>query len=89
MINKILERLINLAEKLKSDIDLDIIDVKAANHSGLLDRNKEKLASMEELTSLKKKLNEELAKEFHAGGDISIYRDKVDYLELKLKSYIL
>ena len=85
MINKILEQLVNLAEKLKNDIDLDIIDVKAANHSALLDRNKEKLDSMEQLTSLKKRLNDELAKEFHSGGDISIYREKVDNLEVKLK----
>ena len=85
MITDILKQLEVLTVKLKDDINLDIIDVKSANHESLLERNSRKLSSMEDLASLKQKLNEELAKEFHAGVDITIYKDSIDQLEVKLK----
>ncbi|MEA3553841.1 MAG: hypothetical protein U9R39_05515 [Campylobacterota bacterium] len=85
MINTILNKLQQLTKKLKDDIDLDISDVRSANHESLLERNSQKLDSMEMLSSYKKQLNEELAKEFHAGVDISIYKDSIDDLEAKLK----
>ena len=85
MINTILNQLQQLTKKLKDDINLDISDVKSANHESLLERNSEKLDSMEKLSSYKQKLNEELAKEFHSGVDISIYKDNIDDLEVKLK----
>lgn len=85
MINAILNQLQQLTKKLKDDINLDISDVRSANHESLLERNSEKLDSMEKLSSYKQKLNEELAKEFHSGVDISIYKDNIDDLEVKLK----
>ena len=85
MINNILNQLQELTKKLKDDINLDISDVRSANHESLLERNSEKLNSMEKLSLYKQKLNEELAKEFHAGIDISIYKDSIDELEVKLK----
>ena len=85
MINTILDQLQQLTKILKDDIILDISDVRLANHESLLERNSKKLESMEKLSSFKQKLNEELAKEFHAGVDISIYKDGIDDLEVKLK----
>ena len=85
MINNILKELEQLTNKLKDDIKMDIIDVRSANHESLLSRNSEKLDSMEKLSSNKKKLNSELAKEFHAGIDISIYKSSIDELEKELK----
>ncbi len=85
MISTILDQLQQLTKILKDDINLDISDVRSANHESLLERNSQKLESMEKLSSFKQKLNEELAKEFHAGIDISIYKDNIDDLELKLK----
>ena len=85
MINNILNQLQQLTKTLKDDINLDISDVRAANHESLLERNSQKLDSMEKLSAYKQKLNEELAKEFHAGVDIAIYKDGIDELELKLK----
>ncbi len=85
MINNILDQLQQLTKKLKDDINLDIADVRAANHESLLERNSQKLDSMEKLSQYKKNLNEELAKEFHAGADISIYKNDIDSLEVNLK----
>ena len=85
MINNILDQLQQLTKSLNDDINLDIIDVKTANHESLLERNSKKLDSMDNLSHLKLKLNEELAKEFHDGVDITIYKDDIDKLELKLK----
>ncbi|MEA3497769.1 MAG: hypothetical protein U9R16_01800 [Campylobacterota bacterium] len=85
MINNILDQLQQLTKSLNDDINLDIIDVKTANHESLLERNSKKLDSMDKLSHLKQKLNEELAKEFHNGVDITVYKDDIDKLELKLK----
>jgi hypothetical protein len=85
MIKNIIEQLYDVTNSLKNDIDLDIIDVKAANHESLLERNNRKLDSMQSLSKLKLELNEELAKEFQAGIDITIYKISVDELEVKLK----
>ena len=51
MINAILNQLQQLTKKLKDDINLDISDVRSANHESLLERNSEKLDSMEKLSS--------------------------------------
>jgi len=85
MINNILNELHILTQQLSDDINLDIIDVKTANHEALLKRNSQKIESMERLSELKIKLNEELANEFHGGVDITIYKENIDALEVKLK----
>ena len=69
---------------LKAVID-DIEDVKKANHESLVDRNDIKLTLMDDLTSLKQSLNSELASEYKSGVDISIYKNSIDELEVKLK----
>ena len=89
MINTILDQLQQLTKILKDDILLDISDVRSANHESLLERNSQKLESMEKLSSFKQKLNEELSKEFQAGVDISVYKDSIDDLEVKLKELYL
>ncbi len=85
MIDKIIGDLLILTKSLKDDIELDIIDVKAANHEGLLERNSQKLDSMEKLASYKQNLNTKLSEAFHSGVDIAIYKDNIDILETKLK----
>lgn len=68
----------------KAVID-DIHDVKKANHESLVNRNEIKLELMNDLTSLKESLNQELATEYRGGADISIYKNGIDELEIKLK----
>jgi len=75
----------SITSELKESILLDINDVKKANHESLVTRNDIKLTLMENLTELKQKLNTELAQEYKDGKDISIYKDGIDELELKLR----
>lgn len=89
MITNTLEELKLLTQSLKDAINLDINDVKLANHESLLTRNDVKLESMEKLSELKQQLNSELAKEFHAGVDITVYKNSIDELETKLKELYL
>jgi len=70
---------------LKESIKLDIIDVKQAKHESLLERNEEKIIMMENLSNLKKKLNEELSVEYKKGNDISLYKESIDDLEVNLR----
>lgn len=86
MINKTIIELKSVTENLKTSILLDIEDVKKANHESLVERNSEKLISMETLTQLKQKLNSELSTEYKNGIDISIYKESIDELELELKN---
>ena len=75
----------SVTAELKESIKLDIIDVKQAKHESLLERNEVKLTMMENLSNLKKKLNEELSIEYKKGNDISLYKDSIDELEVNLR----
>lgn len=84
MIENTINELMNLTGLLQESIDMDIADVKAAKHEKLLERNSQKLESMEKLALLKKQLNEQLAQKYHAGEDITVYKNSVDSLEEEL-----
>jgi predicted nuclease with TOPRIM domain len=86
MINEIINRMIKVINTLNELMDNDLEDIKKANNDSLLDRNSEKQAKMDELVSLKERLNEELIKEIQAGKDVDKYREIVDQLEESLKS---
>jgi len=75
----------SITEELKKSIQSDIVDVKKANHEGLVKRNSIKLSLMDNLTELKQKLNEELSAEYKKGEDISIYKESIDNLEEGLR----
>jgi len=85
MIEQLIEELLRLTQELKNDINLDIEDVRKANHESLLQRNSKKLDSMQRLSSSKVELNQELAKAFRAGVNVAIYKDNIDKLEYELK----
>ena len=85
MIEQTIEELKTVSEKLYTCILEDIEDVKKAKHESLVERNDVKLTLMDQLAELKKQLNNELAEEYHAGNDISIYRQSVDALEIDLR----
>ena len=51
----------SVASELKKSIELDINDVKKANHENLVNRNSVKLTLMDSLSELKKRLNSELS----------------------------
>ena len=85
MIDITILELQSVTAELKESIKLDIIDVKQAKHESLLERNDEKLTMMENLSNLKKKLNEELSVEYKKGNDISLYKDSIDDLEVNLR----
>jgi len=85
MIENTIDRLKSVTKELHDSILLDIEDVKQAKHESLVKRNDIKLELMDNLSSLKETLNEELASEYQKGVDISIYRQSVDELEIKLR----
>ena len=85
MIEQLIEELLRLTQDLKNDINLDIEDVRNANHESLLQRNSKKLDSMQRLSSSKVDLNQELAQAFRAGVNVAIYKDSIDKLEYELK----
>jgi len=85
MINTTINELKKITEELKNAIILDIEDVKKANHASLVERNYIKTDLMEELTTKKQKLNEELSTSYKNGDDISIYKTGVDELETSLR----
>ena len=89
MINETIIDIKIITQELIDATNLDITDVKAANHEKLLERNSKKLESMELLAQLKLKLNEELTNEFQNGVDIKIYKNGIDELEAKLKELYL
>jgi hypothetical protein len=85
MINNTVDELNKITLELIESVELDIEDVKKANHESLVERNFIKLDLMDSLTKLKQQLNEELSNEYKNGVDISIYKDNIDQLESKLK----
>ena len=85
MIENTIKNMSDLIIKLKSSIEQDIEDIKAAKHEELLKRNDEKHIMIDEITLLKTKLNEELMSKIQEGVDVNIYRQSVDLLELELK----
>ena len=85
MIENTIQNMSDLIIKLKSSIEQDIEDIKAAKHEELLKRNDEKHIMIDEITLLKTKLNEELMAKIQEGVDVNIYRASVDSLEVELK----
>ena len=85
MINQLIDELLRLTQELKNDINLDIDDVRKANHESLLQRNSKKLDSMEKLSSNKVELNKQLAQAFRDGEDVTVYKESIDRLEFELK----
>ena len=85
MIENTIKKMSNLIIKLKSSIEQDIEDIKAAKHEELLKRNDEKHIMIDKITTLKTKLNEELMSKIQEGIDVNIYRASVDLLEIELK----
>jgi predicted nucleic acid-binding Zn-ribbon protein len=86
MIDDIIQRMSVLVKNLQKSIELDIEDIKNAKHESLLNRNDEKHSMINEITELKAKLNKELITKIQEGVDVNIYREKVDLLEIELKS---
>ena len=81
MIEQTVTKMIEQAIILKRDIQLDIDDIKKAEHEKLLSRNDNKLQLMKDISQAHRQLNEELAQAINNGVDIDIYRDMVDELE--------
>ncbi len=86
MIENTINELKNITAQLHDSILLDIEDVKQAKHESLVKRNNVKLDLMDNLGTLKQTLNDQLAQEYQNGVDISIYKDSVDDLEVKLRA---
>jgi hypothetical protein len=86
MIDETIQRMSELVRNLQNSIELDMEDVKNAKHESLLNRNDEKHNMISEITELKAKLNQELISKMQEGVDVNIYREKVDSLEVELKS---
>ncbi|PHO09997.1 hypothetical protein CPG37_06555 [Malaciobacter canalis] len=86
MIEQTVETMLELIDKMKESIKLDIEDIKQARHEKLLDRNSEKEEMINEISSLKIELNKLIVEKMKAGEDVNIYRQKVDYLEEELKN---
>lgn len=85
MVDFIIEKMSNLVKDLQEAIKQDIEDIKQAKHEELLKRNDNKHFLIDEITSLKEQLNEQLVIKMRQGVDVNIYRTKVDLLELDLK----
>ncbi|AXX87962.1 hypothetical protein [Malaciobacter marinus] len=86
MIEQTVETMLELIDKMKESIKLDIEDIKQAKHEKLLDRNSEKEEMINEISSLKIKLNDLIINKVKAGEDVDIYRQKVDNLEEELRN---
>ncbi len=85
MIDKTIDEMLNLVEKLKDAILIDIEDIKEAKHENLLTRNDIKQEMMEKIVSLKGELNSYLVQAMQNDEDVNEYRQKVDNLEDRLK----
>jgi hypothetical protein len=85
MINKIVTKLMDITKEMNQLIQLDMQDVRKANHKNLVDRNSVKLELMDSLASYKQQLNKQLAIEYNNNVDISIYKQSIDTLETSLK----
>ncbi len=84
MIENIVKQMIELIDTLKADINLDIEDIKKAEHEKLLNRNDIKLEKMEKINSLKEELNNSLVQLVQSGANVEEYKDMIDNLELNL-----
>lgn len=85
MVEKIIEEMLSLVEELQGSISLDMDDIQNAKHEDLLLRNDKKHELINKIVELKTSLNEALVNEMQNGVDVNIYRQKVDFLEGKLK----
>ena len=86
MITTVVNTLTKTIKSLQDSIVSDIEDVKKANHDKLLERNDLKLDLMDNLKDQKEQLNQELAKQYHNGVDISQYKDSIDAIEDELRT---
>lgn len=86
MINQTIEKMCELVLKMKNAIELDIVDIKAARHENLLNRNDEKQNMMQEIVDLKQELNGYLVEAMKEGKDINSFRQRVDFLEEELRN---
>jgi DNA repair exonuclease SbcCD ATPase subunit len=85
MIKTHIQTMVRLSIELKNAINLDIEDVKQANHEKLLERNDLKLKLMEQINESQNRLNQLLAQQMQEGVDVNIYRDDVNELESHLR----
>jgi len=85
VIEEIIDKMSKLVNELQESIKQDIEDIKAAKHEGLLERNEEKHIMINEISNLKRELNQALVQKMQEGVDVNIYRDRVDSLENQLK----
>ncbi|QKF82899.1 hypothetical protein CRV08_02485 [Halarcobacter ebronensis] len=86
MVDKIVTEMIELVKEMQSYIEQDIEDIKNAKHAELLNRNDIKQELIDSITLYKQKLNEAIVAEMKEGIDVNIYRDKVDNLEVELRT---
>ncbi len=86
MIDKIINDMTILVNKMQNYIKQDIEDIKKAKHEELLNRNDEKQFLIEKIAAYKQELNQELVNQMQNGVDVNIYREKVDKLEEELRT---
>ena len=86
MIEKIVNEMTELVNKMQEYIKQDIEDIKKAKHEELLNRNDEKQEMIEKIASYKLELNQEIVNQMQNGVDVNIYREKVDNLENELRN---
>ena len=86
MIDKIVNDMTKLVNKMQDYIKQDIEDIKKAKHEELLNRNDEKQFMIEKIAAYKQQLNQEIVNQMQNGIDVNIYREKVDNLENELKT---
>lgn len=86
MIEKIVNEMIELVNKMQNYIKQDIEDIKQAKHDELLNRNDEKQFMIEKIANYKQQLNQEIVNQMQQGVDVNIYREQVDNLEKELKN---
>jgi hypothetical protein len=84
-ITKLVDQMIDICKDLQENINLDIEDIKQANHEKLLDRNDYKQNKMDQLANLKQELNLALVEVMESNEDVNIYKPIVDNLEVELK----
>ena len=86
MIDKIVNDMTKLVNKMQDYIKQDIEDIKKAKHEELLNRNDEKQFMIEKIAVYKQQLNQEIVNQMQNGVDVNIYREKVDNLENELRT---
>ncbi len=86
MIEKVIDNMNLKVKKLYEYIEQDIEDIKEARHEELEKRNLAKVILIEDITSLKTQLDEELISKIQEGVDVNIYRERVDNLEQDLRN---